>query len=131
MTLPYLAGSLAGIAVLVSLCAALFGTKRAAIPSRPALEAYLAQSVPGLRIRAMVRDDDAALIENERDGAIHLIVARGDGLVTRQLSPALLRAVSREGATLSLRLTDFTLPSAKLALQDSEAAARWDARLAR
>jgi hypothetical protein len=130
MSWAYLAGSLGGIILLVALCAALFGTRRAAIPPQAVLEASLAKTIPGFRIRALAADSHAALAENAADGAVYLVVAHGDGFVTRRLSPELLAAIARDAASLTLRLADFTLPAVRLVLPDSDAAARWQARLA-
>ena len=128
MTLAYLAGSLGGVAVLVLLCAALFGTRTVVIPPPAALEAYLANLIPGFRSRAVAADAATALVERD-DGSLHLVVARGDGLVTRQLTPALLRRVEQDGPALMLRLADFTLPSVRLQFRDTDEALRWQARL--
>lgn len=128
MSLAYLAGSLGGVALLVLLCAALFGTRLAVIPPPAALEAYLAKFIPGFKLRAMAADAATALLEGN-DGSLHLVVARGDGLVARLVTPSLVRAVEQDGAALKLRLADFTLPSARLELRDADEASRWRARL--
>ncbi len=57
------------------------------------------------------------------------MIARGDGLVTRKLDRSLLRSVARTGAALSLRLSDFTLPAARLEFADDATAATWQTRL--
>ena len=131
MNLLYLFGSLAGVALLVLLCAALFGTKNARIAGPRNLEAYVAQISPGFRARSMAlgADAKAALAENDVDGTIHLVVACGDGLVSRKLTPELLKAITRNGAVLSLRLSDFTLPHADIVFTDPAAAMLWEKKL--
>lgn len=121
-----LAISLAGIALVVGLCAALFGAESAAL-SAQAVAQSLAQDVPGFsagRI-ALSRDRRAALIEDAQGGAVYLAVARGDGIVTRRLARGV--GVTREGERLALALNEFTLSQATFELAD---AAEWQARLA-
>ncbi len=131
MNLLYLAGSLAGIGLLVLLSAALFGLDGARIASTQTVEAYLARTLPLFRARSMALDsaEKAALAENDVDGTIHLVVACGDGMVSRKLSRSLLRGVSRQGSTLSLRLADFTLPRADLIFAESTTALQWEKKL--
>jgi hypothetical protein len=116
--------SLGGVALLVGLCLALFG--RAGAPSAEAFDARLALDVPGFRTgrRALSSDGRAALIEDARDGAIYLAVARGDGVVTRRLGRG--SRISRDGERLTLGLKDFTLTHAELTLAD---ASDWETRL--
>jgi len=116
--------SLGEVALMVGLCFALFG--RAPAPAAHAFDARLAVDVPGFRTgrRAFSADGRAALVEDARDGAIYLAVARGDGVVTRKLSRT--TRVSRDGERLTLRLKDFTLKGAELTLAD---ASDWEARL--
>ncbi len=129
--LLYLAGSIAGVALMVGLSTLLFGAKPARIAGRDAAVAHLAREVAGFRAGEAVVDSTgrAALVENQRDGTVHLVVVRGDGLVTRKLRGDSLRGCSRNGATLSLRLSDFTLPRATLALDAVDVAQAWQARL--
>lgn len=116
--------SLGEVALMVGLCLALFG--RATAPPAHAFDARLAADVPGFRAgrRAASGDGRSVLIEDARDGAIYLAVARGDGVVTRKLSRA--THVSRDGERLTLGLKDFTLGRAELTLAD---ASDWEARL--
>src|ERR1700741_4564488 len=103
--------SVGEVALMVGLCFLLFG--RAPVPAREAFEARLARDVPGFRAgrRALSGDGRAELIEDPRDGAVHLAVARGDGVVTRKLSRAV--RISRDGERLVLDLGDFTLKRAE------------------
>jgi hypothetical protein len=116
--------SLGEVALMVGLCLLLFG--RAAAPASGAFEARLALDVPGFRAgrRAVSGDGRSALIEDARDGAVYLAVARGDGVVTRRLTSA--ARIGRDGERLTLGLKDFTLKRAELTLTD---AADWETRL--
>jgi hypothetical protein len=115
--------SLGEVAAMAGLCVLLFGWNKAAMPD---IAAALGRDVPGFRPGRVAMSTDArtALVENVCDGAIYLAVLRGDGVVTRRLSPA--TRVSREGARLTLDLRDFTLKRTALDLVD---AAEWEARL--
>lgn len=121
-----LAISLVGIALMVGLCAALFGSRSAAL-SAPAVAQGLARDVPGFRTGriALSRDGAAALAEDAQDGAVYLALARGDGMVTRKLARG--TTVTRDGERLALALNEFTLKQAAVELAD---AADWQARLA-
>ena len=131
MSLPYLLFSLGGVAALIALNAALFGAGTAKIATPQSVEAYLAQILPAFRgcSTALGADGGAALAENAVDGAIHLVIARGDAFVARKLAKPLLRGVERRDACLSLRLADLTLPHVRLALGDAQTAAQWERRL--
>jgi len=131
MDVLYLLGSLAGVGLLVLLSVALFGLKGVRIGSAQNLEAYLARTLPLFRARSMALDtsEKVALAENDVDGTIHLVVAYGDGIVSRKLSRTLLRDISRREATLLLRLADFTLPRADLTFADSTTASLWEKKL--
>jgi hypothetical protein len=69
-------------------------------------------------------DGRAALVEDARDGAVYLAVARGDGVVTRRLARG--TRIARDGERLMLGLKDFTLKRAELILAD---ASGWETRL--
>ena len=130
--LLYLLASLAGVAAMIGLCAALFGRSTVAIEPERAIE-RLAFDVPGFRAGsiAVAADKRSALIEDARDGALYLVAARGDGLVTRRLSESYVKAASRDGAALSLRFADITFPRTALAFADETSARDWEARMAR
>lgn len=115
--------SLCEVAAMAGLCVALFGWNGAAMPD---VAAALGRDVAGFRPGRVGVSADAktALVEDARDGQVYLAVLRGDGVVTRRLSPA--TRVSREGRRLTLDLRDFTLKRAELDLAD---AAEWEARL--
>ena len=131
VNLLYLLFSLGGVALVVALCALLFGLKGARITAAQSVEAYLAQVLPAFRARsiALGADKKSALVENDVDGTIHLIVAHGDTFVARKLSKRLLGAVLCDGGKLFLRLADFTLPRATLVLADPTTAALWEEKL--
>jgi len=131
MNLLYLLGSLAGVALIVALNLALTGRRRASVDLEAA-RAYLAGDEPGFRAaRAVLSRDGAAALFEDGAGALYLVAGSGDGLVSRKLSRAVLRAVSRDGDTLLIRLRDFTFPRARLAFAGEAEAREWEARIAR
>ena len=121
-----LAISLVGIALMVGLCLWLFGAKVAALTAETVAES-LARDVPGFAAGrvALSRDGRAALIQDARNGAVHLALARGDGMVTRKLARG--TAFKRDGEQLQVMLNEFTLRQARLDLAD---ASDWEAKLA-
>lgn len=131
MNVLYLIGSLAGVGLLVVLNWVLFGAARGTIASTDALAAALAHESPDFwpGAAAIGAEANAGLMENAADGRVFLAVARGDGLITRALVHGVLRDVARDGAALTLRLNDFTLPKVRLTLADEAAAQHWQARL--
>jgi len=132
VNLLYLLSSLGGVALMVALCALLFGLRGARITAAQSAQVYLAQVLPVFRARSMVlsADKKTALVENDVDGTIHLVVALGDTFVARKISKTMLRKVACDGTDLRLRLADFTLPRATLALADPATAALWEKKLA-
>jgi hypothetical protein len=133
MTLAiYLAGSIVGVGLMVALCYALFGARTVAIAADNAV-ARLACDVAGFQAGAIAlsADGSSALVEDRRDGAIHLVVRRGDALVTRRLGKDLLNGAAIAHARLDLRLADFTLAEASLILPDPVTAQQWQQRLER
>ena len=132
MNVFYLLGSLGGIGLMVGLAAILFGTQSVKIATASDAVRRLKQEIAGFIAgdAALDANQSAALVENARDGVLHLIVARGDGLVVRPLKHGVVKKLTRDGATLSFKLADFTLPRARLTLLDEAAAQSWEARLA-
>ena len=130
--LLYLALSLAGVAAMVGLCAFLFGRDVAKLDTRTAA-ARLASDVPGFRLgdSALSADMRSAMLEDARDGSVWLVIARGDGFVTRKLSRRDVKAASRNGAALNLRFFDFTFPGAMIAFHDEAVARDWEMRVGR
>ncbi len=130
MNVLYLIGSVAGIALLVGLNVLLFGRRIAALDA-DAVTDSLASDVPGFRAGRHTIADGAhtALIENSADGALYLVAARGSRIASRKLSRGGVRSVARDGKSIALRLSDFTLPKAQLAFADEHAAQEWEARL--
>jgi hypothetical protein len=126
----YLAFSILGVAAMVGLCAFLFGRDVAKLDTRSAA-ARLAHDVPGFRLghSALSADCRSAMLENASDGVIWLVIARGDGFVTRKLSRRDVKAASREGAALNLRFFDFTFPAAVIAFHDEAVARDWEMRM--
>lgn len=131
MTVLYLAGSLAGIALLVGLNLILFGRARPALGGLDQIATRLAREIPGFRAGRYVVgvDGRSALVENAANRSVLFVEAFGDGVVTRKLTPDLLANVGRLGAQLSLDLSDFTLPRATLIAADEKEARDWEARL--
>jgi hypothetical protein len=126
----YLAASLAGVAAMVGLCVLLFGRGVATITAESA-EARLRDDIPGFRAGAVAisSDSHAALVEDARDRSLHLVIARGSGLVLRTLSRDMVRKATRNGSTLDLRLADFTFSKARVAFAEEQSASDWEARL--
>lgn len=79
----------------------------------------------------LAADAGAALIEERGGKRLGLVLARGDRCVTRALRPEEIIAITREGATLTLHLADFTLPRIVTTLEDEPTAARWADRATR
>ena len=131
MSLIYLAGSLAGIALLVGFNFLLFGRVRVELGSAETIAACLAKDIPGFRAgRAIVAaDGHAAVIENAANRSLYLVEAMGDGVVTRRLTRDLLANVGRLGDRLSLEFRDFTFPRATLLAPSESLAREWEARL--
>jgi hypothetical protein len=130
--LLYLLASLAGVAAMVGLCALLFGRATAKIDAATIGDSLRAD-IPGFRAGkvALSADGHSALVEDAHDGATYLVIARGNGLVTRKLSRGFLRKARRDGAALDLSLYDFTFPKARLVFGEEAAALEWETRFAR
>ncbi len=105
--------SVLGVAVAVGLAAALYGLPRPALSVAEARRAYLADCftdrVCGVWVDGARR---VALLALADSAALGLVLVMGDKLVTRRLTPALLRRVEtrEDGADLVLRLNDLVLP---------------------
>lgn len=127
----YLLGSILGVALIVALNLVLLGRARALV-DLDAAKALLAAEYPGFQAQRAVlaRDSRVALIEDDT-GGLYLVAGAGDTLVSRALLPGSVRAVARNGESLSIRFRDFTFPRAGLALGDAAEAKAWEARLAR
>ena len=126
----YLVGAIAGLAMLAGL-SVLLGARSAKLASVADAVRRLRQEVADFYAVDAALDvaKRAALLQNARNGVLYLVVAKGGGLVTRALKKGALKTFTRDGATLSLRLADFTLPRAKLTLADEATAETWEARL--
>jgi hypothetical protein len=130
MHLIYLLGSLAGVALIVGLNYLLTGKGQARVDLKTA-GALLAREQPGCCARqgAFSPDGAGGLVEDEA-GGLYLIVAAGADLVSRKLTAAGLKALTRDGAKLHLELDDFTFPRATLNLMGTAVASEWQQRLA-
>jgi hypothetical protein len=131
MNLLYLAGSLIGVAMIVGLNLVLFGRAKPALGNVQAVATRIAADIPGFRAGGGIIGNDGAtaLVTDSADSTIFLIKAFGDRVVTRKLSRGVLRGVSADGSTLSLRLKDFTWPKARIALGSEAIARDWEVRL--
>lgn len=115
-------GSLLGVGVLVLLNWLLGGWAHARLGDREAViarwrEDFWEDSVVDVLLD---RDGRCALIDCG-PSAKGLIVARGDGFVTRRLVPGTLRALARpEPGRLVLKLMDFSLPQVVLEAEPDE-----------
>ena len=118
--------SVGGIAVMVALCWMLFGRATAKLPDADAVGAQMARDIRGFRAGAVAlsRDGATALVEDVHRGTVYLVIARGDGIVTRKLSRG--TGVTRKSNQIALRLKDFTLKYANLDLADAEC---WETKL--
>lgn len=77
----------------------------------------------------MAKDRRAAIIMEKGTGRIGLVVAQGDILVTRLITPAEIARAEVDNDILALRFHDFTFPDTKFVFDDVEAAAWWQSRL--
>jgi len=111
----------------------LFGRAKPALGSIQSLGVRIAADIPGFRAGSGVVGNDGAtaLVTDDADSTVFLVKAFGDRLVMRKLSRGVVRGVSANGLMLSLRLKDFTLPKARIALESEAAARDWEARLKR
>jgi hypothetical protein len=132
MNALYLIGSIAGIALLVGLNVLLFGRQIAALDKDAVVET-LANDMPGFRAgrHTIAEGTHTALVENDADGSLYLVAARGDRIASRRLARGSLRALDRDGKTIALRLSDFTFPKASLAFANENEAREWEGRLKR
>ncbi len=114
--------SIVGVAVAVGLAAALYGLPRPALSFAQARRAYLADCftdrVCGVWVDGARR---VALLALADTAAVGLVLVMGDKLVTRRLTPALLRRVEEKGDDLVLLLNDLVLPRVRFHLPGAEA----------
>ena len=131
MNLFYLAGSMIGVAMIVGLNLVLFGRAKPDLGNVQDVGARIAADIPGFRAGSGIVGNDGAmaLVTDSADNTIFLIKAFGDRFVTRKLSCGVIRSVTADGLTLSLRLKDFTLPMARIVLDSESVAREWEARL--
>ena len=131
MNLLYLLASLAGVGLLVGLNVLLMGRARASV-DEAAAAGLLASEHPGFRAArcSVAAKKDAALVEDET-GGLYVVTALGDRLVSRKLSPDIVRNVSRDGAALAIGFSDMTFPQIRIVLAGEDVAREWDARIAR
>ena len=119
--------SLGEVALMVGVCAVLFGRRPRTLDSE-SVAGQLAREVAGFRAGALAlsADGHSALAQDGASARVYLVVQNGDGMVTRELKRGLRADAQADGNRLSLRLRDFTLRRVELALPDAKA---WQARL--
>jgi hypothetical protein len=130
MNALYVVISVGGIALLIGLNILLFGRRIAALDQDAVVES-LANDVPGFRAgrHTIAEGVHTALVENSADGTLYLVAARGSRIASRKLARGAVRGVNRDGKSIALRLSDFTLPKAQLTFADEGAAQEWETRL--
>ena len=130
MNALYLIGSVVGIALLVGFNVLLFGRNMTALDEDAVVET-LANDTPGFRPgrHTIAQGAHTALVENDADGSIYLVAARGDRIASRRLARGSLKALTRTGPDIALRLSDFTFPKASLAFASENEAREWETRL--
>lgn len=123
--------SAVAIAALIGLNAWMGGWTPSQVESLEDAAARLKQDVlafePGDGV--MAKDRRAAIIMEKGTGRIGLVVAQGDILVTRLITPAEIARAEVDNDVLALRFRDFTFPDTKFVFDDAEGAARWQSRL--
>ncbi|WP_421788913.1 hypothetical protein [Hyphobacterium sp.] len=119
--------SVVAISILVALNVWLGGWKPSRIPSAGAarqrlIEDYLAFE-PGEEM--LTTDKTAALIAEKDGDRTGLVVAQGDILVSRLISPSDVKSAEQAGSDLIVRFRDFTLPGVTLQLGSETTARQW------
>ncbi len=119
------------IAALIGLNAWMGGWTPSRVESLADAAARLKQDLlsfePGDGILA--KDRRAAILLEKDTGNIGLVVARGDILVTRLITPADIASAAVENNILVMRFRDFTFPDTKFAFDNTDVAAHWQARM--
>ncbi|PWE16386.1 hypothetical protein DDZ18_13260 [Marinicauda salina] len=128
-----LAGSALSIAALVALNVMVGGWSPARLDDAEAAAGQLAADIIGFEPgeRVCGAQGRAALVMERSGDRLGLVLARGDRFVTRAIRAGELRETVRRGATLELRFSDFTLPSAEITFPDERSAAAWAAEAQR
>ncbi len=113
--------SIAGVVIAVGLAAALYGWPQPTLSFEEARRAYLADCFTD-RVRGVWVDGTrrVALLALADSAALGLVLVMGDKLVTRRLTPALIRTVEEESDGLVLRLNDLVLPRVRFCMNAAE-----------
>ena len=128
-----LVGSIAGIALMVAVNWALLRGRTPARLTADAVAERLAADFIGYEAHDITfANGGKAALARSRDGrGIALTILMGDRMITRLLSPGVLRSVAAHGnASLRIRFEDFTLPAASLTFDDAETGRKWAEALA-
>ena len=134
MVILVIGASALAITLLVVLNILLGGWSAARLRTPEEAAAALREGVFGFEAAAPVALDAegcGALAREAGGDRIGLAVVFGDRVTVRALRTGDVRAVSRDGARLTIRLHDYTLPSATLHLGDVQTAQAWQADLNR
>jgi hypothetical protein len=128
-----LAGSALAVAGLVVLNRLIGGWSPAVLGDLQAAGGRLAEDVVGFEPGegACAADGRAALVLEAGGERLGLVLTRGDRTVTRVFRPGEVDAVSRDGAALDFRFSDFTLPRARAIMADEAEAEAWRSKIAR
>ncbi len=114
--------SILGVAVAVGLAAALYGLPQPTLSCEQARRAYLADCftdhVQGVWLDGRRR---VALLALADPTALGLVLALGDKLVTRRLTPSFLRSIEEAEGDLVFRLDDLVLPRVRFRSRGAEA----------
>lgn len=84
------------------------------------------------QVASVILDDDqkSAVIELQSTDKLGLVAVFGDKLVVRLLAKGVLKQVEHDENSLLLKTYDFTFPKVKIAINDSNACAALNAKLA-
>jgi hypothetical protein len=125
-----LAISLAGIAILIGLARIIFGASLPSLDAANAAERLLFDEPDFHPIDWLVDEDSGAALARNGSGEIALVVAHGDGLVTRRY-PAGAAPLAYEDGRLCIARTDHTFRNVNIAAGVADAASWLDAAGAR
>ncbi len=134
MVILVIGASALAITLLVVLNILIGGWSTARLRTPEEAAAALREGVFGFEAASPVGLDAegrGALAREAGGDRVGLAVVFGDRVTVRALRPGEVRAVSRDGARLTIRLHDYTLPSATLHLSDAQAAQAWQTDLNR
>lgn len=129
-----LAGSIAGIALMVAVNWALLRDRTPTRLTAEAVSERLAADFIGFEAYdiTFANGGKAALADCAAGKGVALTVLMGDRMITRLLTPGILRAAETRGETgLRIRFEDFTLPAVSLTFDDAKTGRRWQEAITR